>query len=211
MTTKGKYIYVPLKKTKAGEPGNWPKKKQMEVFMTWMATGNLAQAAAMTGVPAETVRYWRYKTEWWKKAMEDFYADDKQELDSKYQKIVRKALDVVDDRLTNGNFQLDQKTGRIVRVPVSLNDSHKVMKDLVDQQQVLRAEKQAEQIEHKETINDRLVKLAEQFAKMAMGKKNEVVEEKVVGNTYDMEMEVLGTDSEALGAVVIPSEDTQLT
>ena len=168
----------------------------MEVFMTWIATGNLTQTANITKVPYETVKKWR-ASEWWKEALDDFYADDKQELDSKYQKIVRKALEVMDDRITNGNFQLDQKTGRIVRVPVSLADSHRVMKDLVDQQQVLRKEKHAEQIEHKETVNDRLVKLAEQFAQMALGKQNDDGM-KVVGECHEHEEidtdEIKGTE-----------------
>lgn len=66
---------------------------------------------------------------------------------------------------------MDQKTGQIVRVPVSISDSHKVMSDLVAQQQILRKDKHTEQMAV-ETVNDKLIKLASQFAEMAMGQKN---------------------------------------
>lgn len=193
----GHYVYVPEKKTKAHQPGIWNKQKHTEAVMTWLATGNLTQTAAITKVPLPTIKHWR-KQPWWKEAVDAFYDDDKQELDAKYQKIVRKALAVMDDRLTNGNFQLDQKTGRILRVPVSLSDSHKVMKDLVDQQQVLRKDQKEEQKQVVESVNDKLVKLAQQFADMAMGKKMKDVSP---GNTYEMEqeaLEILETRKEAI-------------
>lgn len=183
----GHYVYVPEKKTKAHQPGIWNKQKHTEAVMTWLATGNLTQTAAITKVPLPTIKHWR-KQPWWKEAVDAFYDDDKQELDAKYQKIVRKALAVMDDRLTNGNFQLDQKTGRILRVPVSLSDSHKVMKDLVDQQQVLRKDQKEEQKQVVESVNDKLVKLAQQFADMAMGKKMKDVSP---GNTYEMQQDAL--------------------
>jgi len=170
----GHYVYIKNKKTKALEPGHWPPKKKTEAVLTWLACGNLVQTAAITGVPHVTIKNWRMQP-WWKDAVDTFHADDKQELDVKYQKIIRKALDVVDDRLDNGNFMLDQKTGKILRVPVNLRDSHVVMKDLVAQQQVLRKDQKVEQITN-ETVNDKLLKLATQFAEMAMGKKEKVIE-----------------------------------
>ena len=117
-------------------------------------------------------------------------------MDAKYQKIVRKALSVVEDRLDNGNFQMDQKTGKVTRVPVNLADTHRVMKDLVDQQQKLRKDKVVESVAQ-ETINDKLVKLASQFAEMALkGKK---------GNTYDQELTPLEAPGEVIEAQVIPN------
>lgn len=183
----GRYVYVRENKTKAHQPGIWNKQKHAEAVMTWLATGNLTQTAAITKVPLPTIKHWR-KQPWWKEAVEAFYDDDKQELDAKYQKIVRKALAVMDDRLTNGNFQLDQKTGRILRVPVSLSDSHRVMKDLVDQQQVLRKDKKEEQQQVQSTVNETLMKLAKQFSDMAKGKQMKDV---TPGNTYEMEQEAL--------------------
>lgn len=199
----GNWVYVRNNKTKAHQPGIWNKNKHTEAVMTWLATGNLVQTAAITKVPLATIKHWR-RQPWWKEAVEAFYDDDKQELDAKYQKIVRKALTVMDDRLTNGNFQLDQKTGRILRVPVSLADSHRVMKDLVDQQQVLRKDKKEEQQQVQTTINDTLQKLAKQFSDMAKGN---VMKDVTPGTTYEMEQIAI----EALQADKEPSDDTAPT
>ena len=182
----GTWVYKRDWKKKPGDPGMWPEKKKTEAVLTWMTTGNLVQTAGIIGVGLPTVKHWR-KQPWWQEIVEGFHDDDKVELDTKYQKIIRKALAVVDDRLENGNFQMDQKTGAIVRVPVSMSDTHRVMKDLVDQQQVLRKDKTVA-VEAKETVNDKLVKLAQQFAEMAMTK----TKVKDVGETYDMELQALG-------------------
>ncbi len=177
----GHYVYKRDWKKKPGDPGMWPQSKKTEAVLTWLTCGNLTQTSHLIGVGLPTVKAWR-KSPWWQEAVDDFRDNDKVELDARYQKIIRKALDVVDDRLENGNFQMDQKTGQIVRVPVSISDSHKVMTDLVAQQQTLRKDKHQEQIAQ-ETVNDKLIKLASQFAEMALGQKR-------TPETYDMVLEV---------------------
>jgi len=147
-----------------------------------MTCGNLVQTSHLIGVPRATLSIWR-KQPWWVEQIEDFQADDNMELDARFQKIIRKALDVVSERLDNGNFQMDQKTGRIVRIPVSMGESHRVMSDLVSRQQEIRAKKAVEHQAH-ETVNEKLVNLAKHFADMALqvsGKKPQV---------YDMEEEI---------------------
>lgn len=161
----------------------WPQTKKTEAVLTWLTCGNLTQTAALIGVGLPTVKHWR-KQPWWTEAVDDFRDDDKTELDARYQKIIRKALDVVDDRLENGNFQMDQKTGKIVRVPVSISDSHRVMTDLVSQQQHLRDDKKQD-VAAVESVNDKLIKLASQFAEMALGNNKPKQT-----NTYDMIEEV---------------------
>lgn len=160
----------------------WPQSKKTEAVLTWMTCGNMAQTSRLIGVGLPTLKLWK-RQPWFKEAVEGFHDDDKTELDARYQKIIRKALAVVEDRLDNGNFQLDQKTGRILRIPVAMTESHRVAKDLVQQQQAFRQEKAAE-VQVNETINDKLVKLASQFAEMALGKAKTV-------NTYEMQEETL--------------------
>ncbi len=180
----GKYVYVREKKTKANQPGWWPEKKKIEAVTAWMSSGSLPIASATTGVPLETIRSWR-KMPWWKEIEQQIKDEDNQELDSKFTKIVRKTLDVIEDRIDNGNFQLDPKTGRVLRVPVNLRDTHRVMSDLVDKRRVIRNE--PTKVESNEGVNDRLVKLAAQFAEFALGKKD--VELKQTGPIYDGDWE----------------------
>lgn len=192
----GTWVYKRDWKKKPGDPGMWPQSKKTEAVLTWLTCGNLTQTSHLIGVGLPTVKSWR-KQPWWQEQVDEFRDNDKVELDARYQKIIRKALDVVDDRLTNGNFQMDQKTGQIVRVPVSISDSHKVMTDLVAQQQKLRDDKQTETIAL-ESVNDKLKKLAEQFQTMAGGGKK--LEK--VGEVYE------AIELEPLSASEIPSDDT---
>ena len=193
------YVYHRTYKKKSNDPGLWPVKKKMEAVVTWLAIGNLTSTAGIIGVGLPTVKKWK-QSPWWKEAVDQFQADDKQELDAKYQKIIRKALTVTEDRLDNGNFQMDQKTGRIVRVPVSMNDSHRLTKDLVDQQITLRKNIAVEVVQA-ETINDKLIKLASQFAEMAMGKKPKEIE--------PFEGEIIGQDTYEADTVIRADEETE--
>ena len=193
----GKMVYVRNKKTKAGQPGWWPERKKIEVVTAVMSTGSIPIAAGMTGVPIETIRTWR-KMPWYKEMEQTIKDEDNQELDSKFSKIIKKTLDVVEDRLENGNFQFDQKTGKIIRIPVGLRDTHRVMTDLVDKRKVIRNEPITTSAG--EGVNDRLVKLASQFAEFALGQKS--TEMKIVGpvyeNDYEEEESLQGDDEHAL-------------
>ncbi len=180
----GHYVYKRSYKKKSSDNGTWPQSKKTEAVLTWLTTGNMTQTSAMIKVPLITLQKWK-TTEWWREMVDGIHDDDKVELDAKYQKIIRKALTVVDDRLENGNFMMDQKTGQIVRVPVSMSDTHRVMKDLVDQQQLLRLDRKQEEVSL-ETVNDKLKKLAEQFQTMAGGGKKL----HKVGQIYEVEGEV---------------------
>jgi hypothetical protein len=177
-------VYVRNKKTKAGQPGWWPERKKIEVCTAVMSTGSVPIAASMTGVPIETIRTWR-KMPWYKEMEQTIKDEDNQELDSKFSKIIKKTLDVVEDRLENGNFQFDQRTGKIIRIPVGLRDTHRVMTDLVDKRKVIRNEPITTSAN--EGVNDRLVKLASQFAEFALGHKN--TEMKIVGPVYESDYE----------------------
>lgn len=180
----GRYVYVRERKTKAGQKGWWPEKKKIEAVTAWMSSGSLPIASATTGVPLETIRTWR-RMPWWKEFEQQIKDEDNQELDAKFSGIVRKTLNVIEDRIENGNFQLDPKTGRVIRVPVNLRDTHRVMSDLVDKRKVIRNE--PTKITSGDGVNDRLVKLAAQFAEFALGNKN--TEMKQVGPVYEGDWE----------------------
>lgn len=100
-----------------------------------------------------------------------------------------KALDAVVDRLENGEYIYDDKTGKIKRVPAKLRDTNKVLTDMIDKRDLIRKTSKPEKRE--ELTVDHLVKLAEAFASFS-GKKlpekdisvidGEVVIEELVDN-----------------------------
>jgi hypothetical protein len=163
-----------------GSPGWWPERKRIEAVTALMTLGTTTAAAAAVGIPVETLRHWK-KMPWWKEMEQQIRDDDNQELDTKFSKIIKKTLDTIEDRLENGNFQYDSKTGKMKRVPVNLRDTHRVMSDLVDKRKVIRNEPIT--TESTEGTAARLAKLAVQFSEFALGKKHE--EMKQVGEIYE--------------------------
>ena len=158
----GKYVYVKNNKTKAGELGHWKDTKKLEVVATWLATGNLAETARITMVPVRTIEKWRV-SDWWKQQVNNIQSEEDQKLDAKSSKVIERALDHLMDRIENGEFIYDQKTGQVIRTPAKLRDLNTAFNTLLDKRQLLR-NKPTKIVEQQQTATQ-LQTLAEQFAK----------------------------------------------
>lgn len=168
----GYWTYVRNKKTKAGERGIWPEKKRIECVTTYLTTGKLSLTSAMTGVPIETLRVWK-RSEWWKKYSDEMQYEDTVELDRKLEKVMNSALDQVMDRLENGEYMYDPRTGKVKRIPVKLRDVNKVATDMVDKRQLIKKVAKEKQEPQQQITADHLLKLAQEFSKFVTGKQPE--------------------------------------
>ena len=117
----GTWVYVKCKKTKPHEPGHWSEKKQLEVVTTYLALGNLSETSRVCNVPMRTVTLWKSQ-EWWSKLVNDIQSGEGQRTDNKMSKTIDKALDMLMERMEQGDYQYDQKTGRLVKVPLKARD-----------------------------------------------------------------------------------------
>lgn len=129
---------------------------------------------AVTGVPRQTIRIWKMQ-QWWKDLEKEILQDEEQELDAKLSKIIDKSLDAVTERIQNGEFILDSRTGTIKRVPVRLRDVHKVAIDLVDKRNLIRGKPTS--ITERISTEDVIRKLAEEFKSFIKG-----TDERVINN-----------------------------
>lgn len=175
----GKYVYVKDDKNAPYEPGRWKEKKKLEVITTFLATGNLTETSKICNVPRETIKSWR-QASWWDETVNDIRNGDAQRNDNKMSKIIDKALDMVIERIDDGDFQFDQKTGRLVKVPLRVRDLQTIATTIFDKRQLIRKQPTtiaADGIGQAE----RLLKLAQQFAEFS-GKKTE---EKLVEHYID--------------------------
>lgn len=147
---------------KPGERTRWHDNQKLEAVKLWMACGSPTAVAIALKIPLKTIERWKM-TDWWKKAAEDIRTEGSFQLGSKLKSIVDKSLEVVMDRIENGDWIYNQKTGEMVRKPVSLRDVHKVASDFIDKSQTLenKPQKEAKQTE------DRLAQLADAFAQFA--------------------------------------------
>ena len=157
--------------------------KKLEVVTTYLALGKVPMVEAVTGVPRATIRQWKL-TPWWKEMVAQIQTESDQELDTKLSKIIDMSLDAVNERLENGEFILDSKTGQVKRIPVKLKDVHRVAVDLLDKRDLVRAKPAKEK--EQEVQMDILQKLANQFSdwvKLNM-KQPKVVEGEVLDAVY---------------------------
>jgi len=143
--------------------------------------GNMAETAIVTGIPIATLRLWK-TTDWFKEYSLQLQSEDVQQMDANLKRIVGKALKATEDRLDLGDAQFDQKTGNIIRIPVKAHVALKISTELLTKQQKLYENPVREEVE--KTIDDRLLKLSEEFAKFAS---NKVKNEKAV----DVEVKVI--------------------
>ena len=177
----GKFVYVREKKTLPHEKGWWDKKKQLEAVTTYLATGSLAETSRIINVPYRTVQSWKLESEWWPKVVEEIQSGENQKVDQKMSRIIDKTLEKLVERIEDGDYMYDQKTGRMVKVPIKARDLERITSGLFDKRQLIR--KQPTNIKSDPSNQtDRLLKLAEQFASFAAGKEKE--EQKEIVDEY---------------------------
>lgn len=167
---------------------NWSDKKRLEVVTTYLAIGSAELTAAICKVPPETIRVWKMKP-WWKDAVALIRTEESIALDGKLKKIIDKSIDSINDRLENGDFIFDSKSGEFKRAPVKLRDVNAVAVQLIDKRILIQKEQREKTTD--EAVVDRLAKLAEQFAEFVK-KKEKVIEGEylvISGNTVSCDAE----------------------
>lgn len=146
---------------------SWSDKQKVEAVQHYLLVGNLALTARVMGIPEITIRQWK-TTEWWKNVVEDLKLQENMQLSSKLKNLVEASLLQVSDRLENGDFMYDQKTGQMIRKPVNIRDAHKVATDLMEKRTML--EKAAAPAQESVQDDNRLEQLAEKFASFVLKK-----------------------------------------
>ena len=146
---------------------HWSESQRLEAVTTYLAIGNVTATAAALSIPLPTLKRWRQE-DWWKTYEEELKHEESLQVSNRLKKIINRALDVTEDRLDNGNFQLNQKTGELVRIPVNAKDASKIANDMLDRKVKVEDIPAQQQIE--KTIDDRLAKLASEFARFSSAK-----------------------------------------
>lgn len=140
--------------------------QKIEAVTTYLMLGSLPMVASMLKINVNTLKLWK-KSEWWKEVEQDLRIQEDLQLSKRMQGIINRTLDVVEDRLENGDFIYDQKTGELRRKPVLLKDAHKVGMDIADRRDVLINRHVANESITTDKVEDTLNKLAAEFARIA--------------------------------------------
>lgn len=160
--------------------------QKIEAVTTYLSLGNLVLTASVLKIPEMTLRSWKSK-QWWKDIEGELALQDELQLSSRLKRIVESTLNVAEDRIAHGDFIYDNKTGSMIRRPVSLRDAHKVTMDMIDKREHLMGK--VPQNVSIEAIDDKLKKLAEKFEQIANAKNQPVIEvtDVIIGEVVDGE------------------------
>ena len=147
---------------------SWSEAKRVEVATAHMMGLKAPMIEVATGVPCQTVRHWRM-SDWFKDLVSELQREDDIEVDAKLTKLVGKSLDAVVDRLENGDFMYDPKSGSFKRRPLYVKDITRVADIMFDKRNLLRG-KPTSISGKQEQISDRLLKLAVEFERFVSAK-----------------------------------------
>lgn len=137
--------------------------KRIEAATLYAATGSVIKVADISGISVYTVREWR-KQDWFQKLLNEVRNENDEKIDAKFTEIVDKALDLIIDRLKDGDYVLT-KEGDLVRKPVGVRDLALTAAINIDKRQLLRGlpTSRTESISNQQQLE----KLAEQFKQLA--------------------------------------------
>lgn len=138
---------------------------KVEVVKTYLALGgNLSLTAASTGISIKTLEHWK-AADWWKNLIAEMKRVEKLEMSQRTKMIIERSLELLQDRMENGDVILNSKTGELMRKPVAAKDLHYIARDMLDRKLIL--DKSFEETTVEVSKDDRLASLAQRFAELA--------------------------------------------
>lgn len=144
-----------VRKTKYdSEKAHWSDNQKLEAVTTYLMIGKWPAVSAATGIPIDTLRHWKMQP-WWRDFENDIRRANNIEVSGKLQKIISKSADIVMDRLDNGEFIFDTKTGEIKRRPVSAKVTADILSKSIDKDILLQKLEIKDEVKE-EQILDRL-------------------------------------------------------
>lgn len=152
--------------------GTISNEKRYEIAKTLMATGNNRLTAELHGINQSTLAGWKSK-DWWKELWAEIQAEKRLELNSKLGSLADLTIDILRDRLENGDFVLNNKTGEIVRKPVGVRDANVAMNNLLTH--VRKTDELDQKADQVAGTDDILKQLAREFGNFAK-KKQQVID-----------------------------------
>lgn len=182
LSDRAKHLKSPKKRTADMVNKRYSDNQKLESLKLWLVTGNLRVVSASLEIPYKTLQEWRYST-WWAEMASDIKAEGHLQLSNRLKTIAEKALEVTLDRLENGDFMYDQKTGQVIRKQVTMKDAHVVASSLLDKSLKLQDTPMDEVEKHK--VQDTLSALAAAFEQFANKNRKNVIDVEVSDAVHD--------------------------
>ena len=140
----------------------------------WFETKSLAETGRQLNVKYDTLKEWK-KTRWWADAVQELEEVEKARTARRLGKLSEKGIDIVLDRLENGDHAFN-KAGELVLKPVSARDASRILSDALDRKMKLETASKHSQ----EAVVASLVDLAQRFAELANKKPKLIIDAEVI-------------------------------
>ena len=128
-----------------------------------MLLGNMRVVSEQTGISYPVLCSWK-NADWWPELVAQVKKQKQAKTNNSIVKLIEQSLDVMQDRLDNGDWVFDQKNGTSVRKPVSVRDATAIATSLLQRQQVAE-EMESRQATTSATVQETLSLLAAEFKK----------------------------------------------
>lgn len=177
-------LYVKLSKRggfQSKELGrNYTAEEKIEVCQYWMSGLASRAIEPYVNIPAATIRYWMQQP-WWKELLKELRKAKNEELDNKLSRIIDKSADALIDRIENGNFKVNPRTGDLERIPLT---SSELSKDGLgipfDKRALTRGDATSRVVKEEASPEKLLEQLAEQFVRITKLNEPKLIEGEVV-------------------------------
>jgi hypothetical protein len=198
LSDKLQHIKSPKKRKKDDGLRRWySDSEKFEAVKLWLITGNMPVVAASLNIPLPTLKQWRY-SKWWDELVLDIRSEKTLQMSNRLKSIAEKALDITLDRLENGDWIYDQRTGDLKRKPVVMRDAMQVANGFLDRH--VELDKKPFEEKAQQQVQDRLLALADAFANMSKKTKRiEVLDAVPIEKTSEMDVLEQTGDGEEMG------------
>lgn len=151
--------------------------QKIQAAMHWLVSGGSAiEASKKTGVPSGTIRAWKHGSPWWPDVIRKLRAIKQDELDAMFTVVIHDTVGEIHDRVLEGDWKYDPKTGEKVRVPMSGRDLAQTAQVLFDKRSLLRGDPTS--LRKEVSVEDSLKKIGENLVKnLKQAKAEKVVSE----------------------------------
>lgn len=146
----------------------YPMDRKIEACTLYAVYGNVEQVEQLTQIPAKELRSWMNDT-WWQEIIKQVYVEQNDKLGATITELLNKSLSVLADRLENGDYYFTPKTGELKRKPVDAKVLTGLFNGLAIQRRLVRGEPTSI-TSNKQTLDDKLDRLAKEFKRFSRAK-----------------------------------------
>lgn len=141
----------------------YPVETKIAAAAMYVVVPSSYKIGAHLGISPDIVRKWYHKP-WWHVAVREVRKLKNEELDGTLTDLLEGTVTEIADRVQNGEEVIDNKTGKLKRVPMRAKDLATVMGIAYDKRAILRADPNAKT--NKSDTQEHLEKVAERLEKL---------------------------------------------